>query len=222
MSSPRGNRSLDLVVERQIAEAHSADVKSELPIVGLKARNKISEFMGRLLNNNEPGFFYLDSEGTSLGRDCVAFLNLSIAIKADLHLKTCISAKMLQLTETFQAKLGWLVGQMYSRVGTQDMDAGKATKKISECLKTVALWFDEAKIKAIEAKFVELRQTDPQKKMSEAEITAMIRAVPSVRDQAMARAAEIIKDALGDNQEKLARRLSSRLSGDAALKKLLS
>jgi len=41
-------------------------VKSDLPIVGLRARNKISEFMGRLLNYNEPGYFFLDSEGTDL------------------------------------------------------------------------------------------------------------------------------------------------------------
>ncbi|BAC47429.1 bsr2164 [Bradyrhizobium diazoefficiens USDA 110] len=49
-------------------------------------------------------------------------------MKADLHLATCVAAKILQLTDTFQAKLGWLVGQMYSPVGTQDMDADKATK----------------------------------------------------------------------------------------------
>jgi hypothetical protein len=214
-------RSLDLVVERQVAQFHSADVKSDLPIVGLKAKNKISEFMSRLLNNNEPGLFYLDAEGTDLGTDCVAFLNLSIAIKSDLHLGTCVAAKMLQLTDTFQAKLGWLVGQMYSRVGTQDMDPEKATRKISESLKSVALWFDDAKIKAIESKFAELTQGDPKKKLSEAEITAMIRGVPSVRDQVMSRATEIIKDALGDNQQGVVRRLTTRLSSDAALKKLL-
>ena len=214
-------RSFDLVVERQVAQFPFGEVKSELPIVGLKAKNKISEFMSRLLNNNEPGFFYLDAEGTELGTDCVAFLNLSIAIKSDLHLRTCISAKMLQLTDTFQAKLGWLVGQMYSRVGTPDMDLDKATKKISESLKGAALWFDDAKIKAIESRFAELSQINPEKTLSETEITAMIRGVPSVRDQVVARAAEIIRAALGNNQAETARRVTSRLSSDAVLKKLL-
>jgi len=214
-------RSLDLVVERQVAQSHAAEVKSELPVVGLKTKAKLSEFMYRLLNNNEPGFFYLDSEGTELGTDCVAFLNLSIAVKADLHLRTCIGAKMLQLTDTFQAKLGWLVGQMYSRVGTQDMDPERASKKVSESLKTVALWVDDAKIKAIESKFGELSQNDPQKTMTTAEITSTLRAVPSVKEQVIARAAEVLKEALGDNQAATAKRLSSRLSSDATLTKLL-
>lgn len=214
-------RSLDLVVERQVAQYRSADVRSDLPVVGNKAKTKISEFLSRLLNNNEPGFFYLDSEGTELGSDCVAFLNLSIAVKTDLHLNTCIAAKMLQLTDTFQAKLGWLVGQMYSRVGTQDMDSDRATKKVSESLKNVALWVDDAKIKAIESRFSELSQAEPEKTMSESEIAATIRAVPTVKDQVIARATEVLKDTLGANHEATVKRLSSRLSSDAALTRLL-
>jgi hypothetical protein len=214
-------RSLDLVVERQVAQYRSADVRSDLPVVGNKAKTKISEFLGRLLNNNEPGFFYLDSEGTELGSDCVAFLNLSIAVKADLHLNTCTAAKMLQLTDTFQAKLGWLVGQMYSRVGTRDMDNGRATKKIAESLKNVAVWVDDAKIKAIEARFGELSQTDPGKTMSETEIGATLRAVPSMKDQVIARATDVLREALGSDHEITAKKLISRLSSDAALTKLL-
>jgi hypothetical protein len=214
-------RSLDLVIERQVAQYHSADVRSDLPVVGNKAKTKISEFLIRLLNNNEPGFFYLDAEGTELGADCVAFLNLSIAIKTDFHLETCIAAKTLQLTDTFQAKLGWLVGQMYSRVGTQDMEVDKATKKIGEALKSVALWVDDAKIKAIEARFGELSQIDPGKMMSETEIAATIRAVPSLKDQVVARATDVLKEALGASHEGIAKKLISRLSSDAALTKLL-
>jgi hypothetical protein len=155
-------RSVEFVVEKQISQLNAAEVKSALPVVGNKAKAKLSEFMSRLLNNNEPGFFYLDSEGTPLGNDCVALLNLSIAIKFDLHLKTCIDAKIVQLTDTFQAKLGWLVGQLYSRVGTQDMEVEKAAKKIADSLKGVALWVDDAKIRALETKFEELLQVDAQ------------------------------------------------------------
>ncbi|WP_340671445.1 hypothetical protein [Bradyrhizobium ottawaense] len=92
-------------------------------------------------------------------------------------------------------------------------------QKIADSQKSVALWFDDSKIKAVESRFAELR--DPNKSMSEAEIAAMIRAVPSVRKEVMTRATEIIKDTLGENQQGAARRLSSRLASDAALKKLL-
>jgi len=214
-------RSVEFVVEKQVAQLNTADVKSALPVVGNKAKAKLSEFMGRLLNNNEPGFFYLDSEGTQLGNDCVALLNLSIAIKSDLHLETCIDAKVLQLTDTFQAKLGWLVGQLYSRVGTQDMDAGKATRKIADSLKGVAVWVDDAKIRALEAKSEELVQADPNRMMTQEEIEMTLRAVPTTKDQVISRAAEILADALGVGQEATARKLSTRLSNDAALTRLL-
>lgn len=94
-------------------------------------------------------------------------------------------------------------------------------QKIADSQKSVALWFDDSKIKAVESRFAELRQLDPNKSMSEAEIAAMIRAVPSVRKEVMTRATEIIKDTLGENQQGAARRLGSRLASDAALKKLL-
>jgi hypothetical protein len=32
----------------------------------------------------------------------------------------CLSSKILQLRDTFQHKLGWLIGKMYSRVATDD------------------------------------------------------------------------------------------------------
>ena len=214
-------RSIEFVVEKQVAQANAVDVKSALPVVGNRSRNKISEFMGRLLNNNEPGFFYLDSEGTQLGTDCVAFLNLSIAIKSDLHLSTCISAKMLQLTDTFQAKLGWLVGQMYSRVGTEDMSPDRLTKKVADALRGAALWIDDTKIKAIEAKYEELSATDPNRAMTQEEITSAVRAVPTIKQQVISRATEILKEALGTDHEATAQKLSSRLSSDAALTRLL-
>ncbi|WP_245257045.1 hypothetical protein [Nitrobacter sp. Nb-311A] len=131
-------RALDAVVQKHLDELNSADVKAALPVVGNRAKSKLSEFMQRLLNNNESGYFYLDAEDTDLPEDSVAFLNLSIAIKTNHHLQTCIDAKVLQLTDTFQAKLGWLLGQKYSRVGTPDMDADKARKKIAAALQTVA------------------------------------------------------------------------------------
>jgi hypothetical protein len=214
-------RSFELVVERQIVE-HQLDVRSDLPVVGDKGKSKISEFLGRLLNNNEPGFFYLDSEETNLTTDCVAFLNLSIAIKADLHLQKCIDAKILQLTETFQAKLGWLVGQMYSRVGTADMEPSKSTKKIRDVLKNAALWVgDEKKTKAIEAKFGEMISVEPKKIMTEGDIRTTLKSVPSLKDQVVSRANDVLSEALGDDQKAIARKLVARLSSDAALTKLL-
>lgn len=208
-------RSLDFVVERQVAQLDAVNIKAQLPVVGNKARNKLNDFLGRLLNNNEPGYFYLDAEGTPLGRDCVALLNLSIAIKSDLHLDKCLTAKLLQLTDTFQAKLGWLVGQLYSRVGTQDMDSAQANKKIAAAVRDAAIWVDDGKVDGLEA------EADPEKTMSAHDISAALRRIPNAKQLVLSRVNEILSATLGADQQDAIKRLTRNLSNDATLTKLL-
>jgi hypothetical protein len=114
-------RSLTTLVQRELAKYQRSDREKKASYCRLGAKNYIIQFFERLLNNNELGYFYLhDDLALGIQEPVVAFLSLSIAIKADIHYKTCIDARIAQLQENFQAKLGWLVGQMYSRVGTPD------------------------------------------------------------------------------------------------------
>jgi hypothetical protein len=213
-------RSLDLVVERQLSQFPIADVRAELPVLGLKSKTKVIEFLRRLLNNNEPGYFYLDAADTPLVSDSVAFLNLSIAIKSDLHLAKCVAAKMLQLTDAFQAKLGWLVGQMFSRVGTPDWDAAELGKKVSSIVDDTAIWVDDSKIGDVEASYSELGSSMDHV-LSSAEIMKMLNKVPTKKQRVIARATEVLREALGEGQSSTAERLRKRLESDAALTALL-
>lgn len=93
-------------------------------------RRRLAEFVERLLNNNADGFFYLHPDaGAAFHEPHVAFLALSIAVKSRLHYATCLDARVAQLRPEFQAKLGWLVGHMYSRVGTSDWVPENATRE---------------------------------------------------------------------------------------------
>lgn len=214
-------RSLDLVVERHLAQFPLAEVAADLPVLRVKAKNKATEFLQRLFNNNELGYFFLDSEDTLLDGDCVAFLNLSIPIKADLHLKTCLDAKMLQLNETFQAKLGWLVGQMYSRVGTQDWDPKKMKDKVSKVLAEAAIWVDDAKLPPVEEAFKVKAQENPGVRMTSAEISRVIAKAPDKRRRVLDEASRVISEALGEENSELAEKLRKRLEGDAGLSTVL-
>lgn len=74
----------------------------------------------RLLNGNQDEYFFLQRDPSSgFEDDYCAFLQLSVALKAELHYETLLAAKILQLSDSFQHKLGHLVGTMYSRVGTE-------------------------------------------------------------------------------------------------------
>ncbi|EAQ33485.1 hypothetical protein NB311A_00290 [Nitrobacter sp. Nb-311A] len=57
--------------------------------------------------------------------------------------------------------------------------------------------------------------------MSPQEIAAALKAVPNLKQPVIKRATEILTEALGAGEEAVTRKLSSRLSNDAALTKLL-
>lgn len=95
----------------------------------------------RLYNNNENGYFFLsDDSDAGIQDKLVAFLKVSFALKSNLHYDKCVKAKIAELNDEFKAKLGWLVGQMYSRVGTKDwytlMERSSFLDKISDDLKS--------------------------------------------------------------------------------------
>lgn len=114
-------RPLNLVLRRTFVSMCRNDWEAEFRVANMRTREKLRLFLARLLNNNEDEFFYLRRDAPAgLTEDCCAFLQLSIAVKAELHYSTLLTAKRLQLSDTFQHKLGYLVGKMYSRVGTPD------------------------------------------------------------------------------------------------------
>jgi len=194
-------RTLDTVVERYLAKQPRPIVEADMLVLSAKTKTKASEFLVRIFNNNEPGYFYLDSEDTELPCDCVAFLNLSIAIKADFHYEKCLAAKVSQLTETFQAKLGWLVGQMYSRVGTNDFDRAKITSKTIAALKDAAFFIDDQKVAAVESVFREFQGARPGAKMSTTEISKALKKIPTRKQLVLEQTEKIIKETLGSDNE---------------------
>lgn len=157
-------RSLDTVIERAI----TAEAQKQIEIDGKlfcsdAHKSRLASTISSLLNNNAKDFFYLHSvPEKGLATDSCTFLHLSIAIKADEHYGLCLNAKTIELKENFRAKLGWLVGNIYSRVGTEDFVPGALPNKdefkehIDSILKKHIAWiptqyFSEFKAKAKES-----------------------------------------------------------------------
>lgn len=83
--------------------------------------NTISQLVERIYNNNENEYFFLYKDlNLNFAEDMVAYLKVSFALKVELHYEKCLNAKIMELSDEFKAKLGWLVGEMFSRVGTVD------------------------------------------------------------------------------------------------------
>ncbi len=85
-------------------------------------RNTAKDLLDRLFNQNEQalGLFYFHPDADiGLGDPSVAFLRIVIALRAE-HYDILLSARRGGLDSAFQAKLGWLVGNLYSRAATPD------------------------------------------------------------------------------------------------------
>ena len=152
-------RPLDLLLKREIAKHQRTDLEKNSSICNKDKKNTLNQFMARLLNNNEPDYFYLhDDAAFDFTEKMVAFLRLSIAIKSNFHYDACLNSKILELTDAFKAKLGWLVGRIYSRVGTQDWVPSCVTKEgfseiIDKLLEENIVWVDKKVINKLKGEY---------------------------------------------------------------------
>lgn len=124
--------------------------QTETKVLGSKSRTKLAMFLESLFDNNREGYFYLHQDvGLGIQANYCAFLHLSVALKS-LHYPMCLNAKIAQLKEPFQAKLGYLIGHMYSRIGTTEWNSNVPDKPVakfaSEVLKKNYITFDDAQI----------------------------------------------------------------------------
>jgi len=144
-------RPLSLVIQREI-ESYQDEFDKAGMVCSKKYRYELKQFLQRLHNYNEPEFFYLHSE-PNLGfpEPQCAFLRLSVSIKSSLHYEACMQARIFSLNDVYQAKLGWRVGDMYSRVGTEDWVPGVESnedfdERISRLLDGACKWEDDKRL----------------------------------------------------------------------------
>lgn len=137
-----GVRPLTLLIERLIDEERNQLAKIACVCSDSK-KSKISEQLRKLVHNNFDGFFYLHEQPQlNFPEPMCAFLPLSIALRTSDHYENLVEARVLSLNDVFQAKLGWMLGNMYSRVGTQDFVETAMSK--SECNDLIGRWLDQA------------------------------------------------------------------------------
>ena len=117
-------RSFDDFFERRLIADGYAERINDYLLMNSRQKERAYQLLERLYNNTEPDYFFLYKED-ALGfpESMVASLKVSIALKSELHYDQCLAAKALELNDEFKAKLGWLVGNIYSRVGTTDWES---------------------------------------------------------------------------------------------------
>ncbi len=144
---------------RREAAKHQEPWQKETKVISAKLKTKLAMFLEGLFDNNKEGYFYLHRDvGLGIQANYCAFLHLSVALKAN-HYSLCLEAKIAQLREPFQAKLGYLIGHMYSRIGTTEWNSNVPDKSVakfaSEILKQNFITYED---KQIEEGLADLRK----------------------------------------------------------------
>ena len=142
-------RPLETVILRHIEKSVAID---GMHCCSTSSKAKLTDEVKRIINNNAKDYFFLKgspSPNEGLTDDSCTFLHLSIAIRAHEQYDMCLKAKVLELNEAFRAKLGWMVGNLYSRVGTVDYvpgalpDNAQFEKYIDTTLDQHVIWVDK-------------------------------------------------------------------------------
>lgn len=101
-----------------------AERVGNLLLMDAKKKDRAYQLLERIYNNTEPDYFFLyKDESLDFPESMIASLKVTIVLKSDLHYESCLKAKKMELSDEFKAKLGWLVGNIYSRVGTTDWES---------------------------------------------------------------------------------------------------
>jgi hypothetical protein len=123
-------RPLKVVLRREFDGKLENTSPGAQPFAPHRVRTSFEQFLQRLFNNNEPPFFYFEAAHQSgIYEEMCAMLALPISLKPE-HYDTLRAAKLAGISDVFQAKLGWLIGQMYSRVGTPDFEPATLAAKV--------------------------------------------------------------------------------------------
>jgi hypothetical protein len=211
-------RPISVVLERAIETEKCSVLSKHIPVCSARSKQRITQLLERIINNNEADYFYLQREPLhGLAEDCCAFLRLPIAFRAVEHYDTCLAARLLSLAEPFQAKLGWLAGQLFSRVGTQDWPAPELSKRIKEITSDVAVWIEDKKMDDLRRLGDKWSEENPGTTLDADVLRRLIKSVPDKKDKVLKRVEEIIKAA----SENSAADGSFALSGERLSKLLL-
>jgi hypothetical protein len=114
---------LDVILEQQL-EIFQSTIEKKAQQCSDKTRSLLKDFLKRLINNNLPDYFFLPQSTTKdieFPVHSCAILRHAFPIKLDYYYLLFQQTRVVSLTDVFVAKLGFLVGEMYSRVATDDV-----------------------------------------------------------------------------------------------------
>lgn len=219
-------RYLTLAVIRELDQALTA-ILNEISGSGYDGvfvreyRLKAEQFLSRLVDQNEQarGLFYLHPDAeVGIATPSLAFLRVTIALRQE-HYEAVLKSRTGSLKPEFANKLGWLSGNLFSRIATPDWneEAGVGTsdalvKRYLEEAVPLRQWIPESWIRSAE------REDFQFDNLSDANEELAQFAPPNSVDVL---ASEVVRNAVGIRFDSMKDALKARLATDEELYELL-
>lgn len=104
-----------------------------------KEIRKTKDKLKNILNHDytKQGYFFLPSEPSILMEDCVVDLRTTFSLYAEKHYDQVLKARKLSLTDVYANRLGWMLGNIFSRVPTPDWDEETRQQRIDHLVDAI-------------------------------------------------------------------------------------
>lgn len=189
----------------------------------LENKSDAHRLMERIFNQNEQslGLFYLhpDQAAAGIAEPSVSLLRVTVTLRIE-HYDVIRRARRGRLDSEFRSKLGWLVGNLYSRIGTQDWSDEPDREK--ELKKLIKQFLDSAEAvdgpKWVPASWVQAAQQKGVKvdKLPRESITGVLEShkPQPPKEQAIEHVVRVVRTVLTDIDEGAMARIENRLKND--------
>lgn len=220
---------LDVLVEREIGKYKDARISFPLQVCHKDKRVFADQFLERLLHNTEDSFFFIRKNSIPAVKiDLCAYLLLSIALRAE-HYDAFLEAKIAQLDDIFAAKLGWLTGNLYSRIGTPDIedllkdDAPEYKQTFfDEVLHRKTAWLSPFQIRELKKLTAQWEMNNPGREMPREDALNLLEEVPTDIELVARRAIAVLESSkLLEGDSALFDRARTAIANDVNFRKLV-
>jgi hypothetical protein len=173
----------------------------------------------RILDQNEQalGLFYLHPDtAIKIAVPSVALLQVSIAVRAEEHYEKLMLSREGRLSVEFQSKLGWLIGNLFSRVATPDWPHEELNELMSKFLGINSFtdktprWIQEENIKLARKLNIDISN------LENSQIISMLegcKPVPKI-EQAINRVQTVLQDVVTSINKEDVEKIVGRLRND--------
>lgn len=175
-------RPLRLILDREFRE-YLVKTPGGLYVLGsTETQGRYQDFLAKLINNNDSRYFFVpERSDLHIAEDMCVMLPLSMSIRVE-HYDACLAGRVAQMSDIFQAKLGWLLGQQFSRVGTPDWTNDGLAAKVKNVTERSLSWLPDHQFSQLKTALRKFELDNPGVDLDEVRFAEMCKELQNKRD----------------------------------------